>query len=220
MVNPYQPAQRSPAPPQRFERKPGGGFAGGLKFAALYVLAIWTVHIVNLMFFAGGLNYYGIHPLDTSGLWGILFAPLLHANFEHLVSNTVPGAVFAFLVGFSGRRVFWEVTGIVVLVAGVGTWFIGGVGTNHIGASGLVYGWWIYLMLRGLFNRSLVQLIVGFLVGAAYSGLIWGVLPSMPGVSWQAHLCGAIGGLLAGLIITSDDPPGRQKRSEPIDRYL
>ena len=123
------------------------------------------------------------------------------------MGNSIPGAVFAFLIGYSGKRVFWEVTTFCMLVSGLGTWLIGGIGTNHIGASGVIYGWLTYLLLRGIFNRSLPQILLGLVLAFFYSSLIWGVLPGTPGVSWQAHLCGAIGGLLAGMFITSDDPP-------------
>lgn len=193
---------------------PGGGFSGGVRFALLYVVAIWAVFLLNSALFRGNLNYFGIHPLDPSSLWGIITAPLLHANLEHLISNTIPGAVFAFLIGFSGRRVFWEVTVIVVIVAGVGTWLLGGVGTNHIGASGVVYGWLAYLIVRGIFNRSLSQIITGAALGFFYSGLVFGLLPGTPGVSWQGHLFGAVGGVLAGLCITSDDPPALKARKQ------
>ena len=204
---PLSPSGRqSPASTKR-RRPGGGGLAGGLTAAIGYVVLIWGVHLINVLFFGMSLSNWGIHPLDPSSLWGVLTSPLLHANFSHLISNTIPGAVFAFLIGFSGRRVFWEVTIIVVLVAGVGTWLFGGVGTNHIGASGLVYGWLGYLLIRGIFNRSLSQLILGVALGFAYSGLVWGVLPGTPGVSWQGHLFGAIGGVLAGVFITSDNPP-------------
>ncbi|AWB82552.1 rhomboid family intramembrane serine protease [Corynebacterium yudongzhengii] len=198
--------QRGRAPqPQRHRR--GGGLSGALRYSIGFVVVIWAVHIINLVFFDGGLLAFGIRPMDTSSLWGIVTAPLLHASFEHLISNTVPGAVFAFLVGFSGRRAFWEVTAIVVLVAGVGTWLFGGVGTNHIGASSLVYGWLAYLLVRGIFNRSFRQILLGLVLGFFYSGLVWGLLPGTPGMSWQGHLFGAIGGILAGMMITSDDPP-------------
>lgn len=200
----------SPATPHN----PGGGFRGGVRFALLYVVAIWAVFLVNSGLFGGNLNYFGIHPLDPSSLWGIITAPLLHANMEHLISNSIPGAVFAFLIGFSGRRVFWEVTVIVVIVAGVGTWLFGGAGTNHIGASGVVYGWLAYLVLRGIFNRSLSQIITGAVLGFFYSGLVLGLLPGTPGVSWQGHLFGAVGGVLAGLCITSDDPPELKARRQ------
>lgn len=195
-------------------RRLGQGLHSGLLHAGLFVVTIWAVFSVNRFFFGLELNSYGIHPLDPSGLWGIIASPFLHANFEHVLSNSLPGMVFAFFVGFSGKRVFWEVTVIVVFIAGIGTWLFGGVGTNHIGASGLVYGWLGYLLVRGLFNRSLSQILVGVLLGFLYSGLVWGILPGTPGVSWQGHLFGALGGVAAGMFITSDDPPKLRDRKK------
>lgn len=186
----------------------------GLTYAIGYLVVIWAVHIINVFIFGGGLTYFGIHPLDTSSLPHILTSPILHANFEHLMSNSIPGAIFAFLIGYSGHRVFWEVTAFVVLVGGVGTWVFGGVGTNHIGASMLVYGWFGYLLARGFFNRSGSQIMLAVVLGLMYSGLVWGVLPLTPGVSWQAHLFGALGGVAAGVLITSDDPPQLQARKQ------
>ncbi|MBX8996188.1 rhomboid family intramembrane serine protease [Corynebacterium testudinoris] len=187
----------------------------GLLFAGIYVISIWAVHIINAVIFGGNLVYFGIHPLDLSSVWHIFTSPLLHANIDHLISNTVPGAIFSFLVGASGARVWWEVTAFVVILGGAGVWLLGGVGTNHIGASGLVYGWLAYLLVRGIFNRSLSQILTGVILGVFYSGLVWGVLPGVPGVSWQAHLFGAIGGIAAGVLITSDDPPAlREKRRQ------
>ncbi len=187
----------------------------GLSFAAGYVIVIWAVHLVNTFAFGGLLTFFGVHPLDPGALWQIFTAPLLHGSFGHLISNTVPGAIFSFLIGMSGARVWWEVTAVVVVVGGAGVWLLGGVGTNHIGASGLVYGWLAYLIVRGIFNRSLGQIVVGVFLGMAYSGLVWGVLPGAEGISWQAHLFGAVGGFGAGVFITSDDPPAlRAKRQQ------
>ena len=197
--------------------------AGRLRTAtALTVgfLAIeWIIQIVNAVLFGNELGQFGIHPLDFNGIWGIFTAPLLHANFEHLIGNSVPGAVFCFLIGLSGRKAWWEVTIIVVLIAGVGTWLLGGPGTSHIGASGLIYGWLTYLIVRGIFNRSLIQFITGLVLGFAYSGLIWGVLPIYEGVSWQGHLFGAIGGVVAGMVITSDDPIRSVRPTSQAARY-
>lgn len=215
--NPYpQPSglparvSQTPAPVATARRK----VRTGLSFAAGYVLVIWVVHLVNTFLFGGLLTAFGVHPLDVSSLWHIFTAPVLHADFGHLISNTVPGAVFSFLIGLSGARVWWEVTALVVLVGGAGVWLLGGVGTNHIGASGLVYGWLAYLLIRGIFNRSLGQILLGALLGVAYSGLVWGVLPGTPGISWQAHLFGAVGGFGAGMFITSDDPPALRAKQE------
>nr|WP_152823414.1 MULTISPECIES: rhomboid family intramembrane serine protease [unclassified Corynebacterium] len=190
--------------------------ASGLGFGAAYVVAIWAVHIVNDIVFGGALVAFGVHPRDTSSLWGILAAPLLHGSYAHLMSNTVPGAIFSFLIGVTGPRTWWEVTGFSVLFAGAGMWFFGGVGTTHVGASGLVYGWLAYLVVRGLFNRSLRQILLGVVLGSAYSYLIWGVLPGTEGVSWQGHFFGALGGIAAAMVITSDDPQPRGRRAEGL----
>lgn len=192
----------------------GSRLVSGLSFAAAYVVLIWAVHIVNDMVFGGALVAFGVHPRDVSSLWAIFTAPLLHGGYAHLMSNTVPGAIFSFLIGVTGPRTWWEVTGIVVLCAGMGMWLFGGVGTTHVGASGVVYGWLSYLVLRGLFNRSLRQILLGVILGSAYSYLIWGVLPA-EGVSWQGHFFGALGGIVAAMVITSDDPQPRGKK-EPL----
>ena len=184
----------------------------GLFYALGYVVVIWAVHIISTVIFGGGLVHYGIHPLEPSSLPHIFTSPILHVNFEHLMSNTVPGAIFAFLIGYSGHRVFWEVTAFVVMIGGLGTWLFGGPGTNHVGASMLVYGWLAYLLVRGIFNRSASQIALGVLLGLMYSGLVWGVLPLDADISWQAHLFGAIGGIAAGVVINSDDPPELRAR--------
>ncbi|CAM3214048.1 MULTISPECIES: rhomboid family intramembrane serine protease [Corynebacterium] len=179
----------------------------GFTFAIGYLVVIWAVFLLNEGLFGGLLQYWGIHPLDLVSIWHIFTAPLLHANLEHIVGNSVTGAIFAFLIGYSGKRVFWEVTTFATVFSGLGTWLFGGIGTNHLGASGVIYGWLIYLLVRGIFNRSGTQIALGLVLAFFYSGLILGVLPGTPGVSWQAHLFGAIGGFFAGMIITSDDPP-------------
>ncbi|OFU52533.1 rhomboid family intramembrane serine protease [Corynebacterium sp. HMSC11E11] len=163
-----------------------------------FTVVTWVTFFVNEIFFRGGLNdLLGLRPLDTHGLWGILFAPFLHHDLQHLMANSVPAALFAALIAFTSKRLWWQVTAIVMVVSGVATWFIGGVGTAHIGASGLVYGWLAFLIVRGFYNRSPGQILLGMILGFGYSGLLWGVLPTEVGVSWQMHLFGAIGGIIA-----------------------
>ena len=179
----------------------------GISHAVGFVVVIWAIFIINAFVFANNLNYFGIHPWDTSTLWHIITAPLLHGSWEHLIGNTSIGVVCAFLIGWSGKRVFWDVTIISTIVAGAFQWLFGGIGSTHIGAAGVIFGWLTYLVIRGIFNRSLSQILVGLALVFYYGGVFYGVLPSEPGISWQGHLGGAIGGFIAGACITSDDPP-------------
>ena len=114
-----------------------GRIATGLTFALGYVAVLWLVHLVNTFIFGGVLTNFGIHPLDFNGLLGIITSPFLHANFEHLISNSISGAIFCFLVGLSGRRAWWEVTLLVVLIGGIGTWLLGGPGSHRCFRRGL-----------------------------------------------------------------------------------
>ena len=116
----------------------------GISHAVGFVVVIWAIFIINAFVFANNLNYFGIHPWDTSTLWHIITAPLLHGSWEHLIGNTSIGVVCAFLIGWSGKRVFWEVTIISTIVAGAFQWLFGGIGSTHIGASGVIFGWLTY----------------------------------------------------------------------------
>lgn len=209
---PQQPYRQTPARNTGVRQR--SRFRTGMSFAIGYLVVIWAVFIVNFAFFGGYLNYFGIHPLDLGSIWHIATSPLLHGGLEHIISNSIPGALFCFLIGMSGKRVFWEVTLIAGLIGGIGTWLFGGVGTNHIGASGLVYGWLAYLIIRGIFNRHLGQVLTGVILAFMYGGLIWGVFPGATGVSWQGHLFGALGGIGAGMFINSDDPPALKAKKQ------
>jgi membrane associated rhomboid family serine protease len=126
-----------------------------------------------------------------------VLAPFLHDGFLHLLSNTVPFAVMGALIALSGAARVLAVTAIVGLVSGIGTWLLGGDGTIHIGASGIVFGYATYLMARGLLSRRPAQVGVGLAVALLWgTAFLGGLLPS-PGISWQAHVFGAVGGVVA-----------------------
>ncbi len=163
---------------------------------AVFVAALWVIEIVNAAS-GGDLTDEGIRPRTAGGLWGVLWAPLLHANFTHLESNTIPLLILGFLVLLGGLARFGVVTATIWLVSGAGVWLLGGTNTVVVGASGLAFGWLAYIIVRGVFTRSLVQLALGLVILVIYGGLLWGVLPGASGVSWQAHLFGAVGGILA-----------------------
>lgn len=162
----------------------------------------------------------GIRPLETDGLWGILFAPLLHANWAHLAANTGPALVLGFLVALAGLSRFVWATAIIWIVGGLGTWLIGNMGsacgeTDHIGASGLIFGWLTFLLVFGFFIRSGWQIVIGLLVLVVYGGVLWGAVPVLNvcgGVSWQGHLCGGIAGVLAAYLLSSPEREARQRR--------
>lgn len=178
----------------------GEAMVGSIGFVGL----LWLIEVIDTLL-GNRLDAEGIRPGDPEGLSGIAFAPLLHGGWGHLLANSVPLLVLGFLLLLSGVRRWLSVTAVVWIVGGLGTWVLGGAGTVHIGASGLVFGWLVYLILRGVFSRRPGQIAVGVLVLLVYGGLLWGVLPSQPGVSWQGHLFGALGGGLAAYWFASGD---------------
>lgn len=169
-----------------------------------FVALLWVLEGIDTVL-DNQLDLYGIQPRDQDGAIGILMAPLLHGGWAHLVSNTVPLLVLGFLLGLAGVGYALGVTAIVWLVGGIGVWLVGPEYTLHLGASVLVFGWLTCLIVRGFVARSLRQIAVGVLVLVLYGSALWGVLPGQPGVSWQGHLFGAIGGVLAAFLLTDRD---------------
>jgi membrane associated rhomboid family serine protease len=166
----------------------------------LVLLAVmWLEEAIDAVFDAD-LDRFGIRPREVGGLDGILFAPFLHQGFGHLLANTIPFLVMGAVICLEGARRFFTVTGVIVLVAGVGTWLSGPAHSVHIGASGVVFGYLTYLMTRGVFARRLGYLLGGAVVFLVYGSILWGLLPT-PGVSWQGHFFGAIGGVTAAWIL-------------------
>jgi membrane associated rhomboid family serine protease len=131
------------------------------------------------------------------GLRGVVFAPFLHANFAHLMANTLPLIVLGWLIMLRETRDFFTVWAVSAVVSGLGTWLIGPSMSVHIGASGVIFGFLGYLLARGWFERRAASIAVALGVGLLYGGAIFGVLPGQVGISWQAHLFGFLGGVLA-----------------------
>jgi membrane associated rhomboid family serine protease len=183
--------------------------AGTLKLHAWLlgsmVAVMWVLEIVDQGVLGGALDAYGIHPRQVDGLAGIAFAPFLHLGFAHLASNTVPFLIFGWLILLHAVRDFVLVTLLAIVVGGVGTWAIGAPGV-HIGASGVVFGYFGFLLLRGWFRRSIGSILLSLAVGAAYGGLIFGVLPGQAGISWEGHLFGFAGGALGAYALARRRP--------------
>ena len=212
MSGPYAPARQP--------KKRAGWLVGGATIIS-FVALLYVVEAFDQLD-GNRLDENGIRPLETDGLWGILFAPLLHAGWPHLIANTGPALVLGFLVALAGLARFFWATAIIWIVGGFGTWLIGNMGspcgpTDHIGASGLIFGWLTFLLVFGFFIRSGAQIVVGLLVLVIYGSVLWGAVPVLNvcgGVSWQGHLCGGVAGVLAAYLLSSQEREARQRRRQ------
>jgi len=167
---------------------------------AAFVAMLWAIQVVNWIIGYGLNPVFGLIPRQVSGLDGVVAMPLLHGSFAHLMANTPPLLVMGGLLVATTSRALLAVNVMVIGIGGALVWLFGGAAI-HIGASGLVFGWFGFLMARGLIDRSPVTLGAAMLVGVLYGSLLWGVLPGQPGVSWEAHLFGAIAGAAAAFIV-------------------
>lgn len=169
-----------------------------LRILAGMVVVLWSLEIIDTFILGGALNRLGIQPRQTRGIKGIVLAPLLHGNLKHLSTNTMPLVVMGgFILFLQGQQVFWIVTAVVWLISGLGTWLFGGPRTNHIGASGIVFGYFGFLVLQAYFDQNVLTIGIAIIVALLYGGILWGVLPIKRGRSWQGHLFGIVGGGLA-----------------------
>lgn len=164
------------------------------RFRALagLVILVWIVELVNFLL-GHSLNSFGLVPRRLDGLPGILVSPLLHGGFSHLVSNTGGLLALGGLVAMRGEKHFLSTTLAIVVLGGALVWLFGRH-AQHIGASGLVFGYFGLLLGRAWYSRTADAVLVGLAVMILYGGLIWGVLPTQSFVSWEGHLAGLIAG--------------------------
>ena len=214
MIGPLgSPASRAPEPKKRPVY-----VTGGITIVS-FVALLYVIEFIDQLD-GGRLDQYGIRPLRTDGLDGIIFAPLLHAGWPHLIANTIPALVLGFLMTLAGMARFVYATAIIWVAGGFGTWLFGDVGnTCHgtpliIGASGVIFGWLTFLLVYGFFARNAWQIIIGLLVLFVYGGILWGALPAIgcTGISWQGHLCGAVAGVLAAYMVSGPQRKARELR--------
>ncbi len=162
-----------------------------------FVAAIWLIELIDWLFFGGQLDLLGIVPRQISGLRGIVFAPFLHGGVPHLVANTVPFLVLGALVMVRYHHRFLAVSAIIIVVGGLGTWLIGPPNSLHIGSSVLIFGYIGFLLAAAYRERSAAAILPAVVVFVLYGGVLWGVLPQQNGISWQSHLFGFLGGVIA-----------------------
>ena len=171
----------------------------GVQVVLALLAAMWVLEVVDVAL-DHRLDQYGIEPRDPDGLVGVVAAPFLHADFGHLIANTIPFVTLGIIIGLQGVARVLAVTGIVMVVSGLGTWLVAPDNSIHIGASGIVFGYATYLLARGIFNRDLVEIAIGLGVAAIWGTALLGGLIPQDGVSWQGHFFGAVGGVLAARV--------------------
>src|SRR5436305_43722 len=185
------PVTRGPRAPAKYQPQ-----REGLLLLAGIIGLMWLLEVVNTAD-SNQLDRDGIWARNFDHLWGIFTAPFLHVSFQHLIANTIPFLLMGVIIALHGARRLALVTLIVIVVGGLGTWLVAPSHSITVGASGLVFGYAGYLLVRGLFDRSVLEVLVGIVVGVVWGGaLISSIVPHY-GVSWQGHVCWAIGGVAA-----------------------
>lgn len=191
----------------------------GLFFVAAMVAVMWLVEVYDAV--GGDPDAEGIRPRNADGLVGVVASPFLHGSWGHLIGNTIPFIVLGAAIALGGLARVATVTAIVAVVGGIGTWLTAPSNSIVIGASGLIFGYATYLIARGLYTRQGLHLLGGLIVLALYgTTLMFGLVPT-PGVSWQAHLFGGIGGVVAARVLHRGrpraiaTPPPMRRMPEP-----
>lgn len=160
---------------------------------------MWAVFLVTVLS-GGALLSLGVIPRTTIGLRGLLFAPFLHGSLAHIMANSIPFVVLGWLVMLRDSRHFIPVTLVAMIASGLTAWLFGAPRSAHIGASGVIFGYLGFLILSGWFARSFSSILLSVLVIALWGGMVLGVMPGQAGISWQAHLGGFLGGVLAAAL--------------------
>ena len=189
---------------------------GALKTQALVLggtLAVfWAVFVVNTLL-GSALLRFGVIPRTTVGLRGILFAPFLHGSLSHIVANTIPFLALGWMVMLRDEKHFIPVTIAGMVGSGAMAWLLGAPGTVHIGASGIIFGYLGFLMLTGWYTRSFWSILLSVLVTLVWGSLVLGMMPTIPGVSWQSHVGGFLGGVFAARSVSRRSRQSVQRSS-------
>ena len=193
----------------------------GIRLLAAIVAVMWIVEIINTID-SNRLDSDGIYARSFSHLWGILTAPFIHASFAHLIGNTIPFVFMGLIIALRGAARLALVTAIVIVIGGLGTWLIAPAGVSTVGASGVVFGYATYLVARGFFDRSVLDILVGLVVGLVWGAALLASLVPHYGVSWQGHVSGAVAGVIAAWLLRRDRArsPGTDSSGRPALRSL
>lgn len=183
----------------------------------VFPVMLWVIHIAALVLNLD-LSRMGVLPRNLPGILGIITSPLIHADYSHLISNTIPLIILGWIIFYFYKRISYTLFIFIYLATGLLVWIFARQ-VYHIGASGVVYGLVSFLFFSGIFRRDNKSIALALIITFLYGGLVWGIIPGWKGISWESHLFGAITGLIAAYIFRKIDPPAKQYdwEDEPDD---
>ncbi|MCC2614920.1 rhomboid family intramembrane serine protease [Aestuariibacter halophilus] len=170
-----------------------------LRVISTWLLVLVVVEFINLVS-GRSLTAFGLVPRHTDHLAGIVLAPFLHGSPWHLAANLLPLAIMQLLLFQYGRRLFWQASAMIIVLSGLTVWLLGR-DAIHVGASGLVYGYFGFLLVGGVRSGQLRQMAIAVLVAVVYGGLLYGVVPRGGQISWEYHLFGLLAGAIVAIIL-------------------
>ena len=184
-------------------------------YPLIFVAVLWVVKLIE---WEGGIDFrdYGLYPRTLTGLRGIVLSPLIHADFKHLFNNSVPLALMGASLFYFYRKVAFRVLLMIILAGGIWTW-ISARESYHIGASGVVYGLFGFLLVSGFVRRHKALMAISFLVAFIYGSLVWGILPIDYKISWEGHLWGMLAGMALAFYYRKEGPQREVYRWEEED---
>jgi len=171
---------------------------GNMMMSLLIIAALWLINIVN-WFFRGAFNYFGILPRTFRGIIGIIISPVLHSGPDHLFFNSIPLFILLSLMPVYGEKIFIDVTAFIIVTSGILTWSLGR-NAIHIGASGIIMGYWSYLVTEAYKSPSVITVIVAIIMLYYLGGLFFNLFPQSESTSWEGHLFGFIAGIMAAFL--------------------
>lgn len=207
------------------ETKKPNRLVRSVKFSLGFIVVIWCVHLFQFVSTID-LGFLGVRPRVLYGLRGILFSPLIHGDFQHLISNSAPMIVLMTMIKFFYPRVAWRSFIMVYVLSGLAVWLLARP-VFHIGASGVVYGLVSFVFWSGIFRRNIKSVVLALIVTFLYSGILAGVVPGQEGISWESHLLGGFVGIFVAYWykeeIEKDEKPQplpdwKLQEENPLDR--
>jgi membrane associated rhomboid family serine protease len=183
----------------------------------LFPVVLWIVHLLSLIL-KEDFSRIGLLPRNLVGLLGIITSPLIHADFSHLISNTIPLIILGWIIFSFYPKLSYLLFVFIYFFTGLLVWIFARQ-VYHIGASGIVYGFVSFLFFSGIFRRDNTSIALALVITFLYGGLVWGMIPGWKGISWESHLFGAITGLIAAYLFRKIDPPSKKYdwEDEPDD---